>query len=101
MYVNWQTTSKEKLIAYCGYLAPTINCSARPNHAKSPGPGKYVATTWDIPVGVMPAGIYRVDLILNDKTAWRDFFRITDKPPRVSTYQRAPRAAISRTGRLC
>jgi hypothetical protein len=35
-------------------------------------------TTWDITVGKMPPGIYRVDVVLNDKTAWRDFLRVTD-----------------------
>jgi len=37
-----------------------------------------MATTWELPVGTMAAGIYRVDLLLGDETVWRDFFRITE-----------------------
>jgi hypothetical protein len=79
MYVNWQTTSKEKLICVLRLFGADnrLLSESKPREV-SLGPGKYAANTWDIPVGAMPAGIYRVDLILNDKTAWRDFFRITD-----------------------
>ena len=41
-------------------------------------PGKFMATTWELPVGTMAVGIYRVDLLLGDETVWRDFFRITE-----------------------
>jgi hypothetical protein len=79
MYVNWQTTSKEKVICVLRLFgADNRQLSESKPREVSLGPGKYVATTWDIPIGAMPDGIYRVDLILNDKTAWRDFFRITD-----------------------
>ena len=41
-------------------------------------PGKYMTTTWDMAITTIPAGIYRVDLVLNDKTAWREFFRVSE-----------------------
>jgi hypothetical protein len=41
-------------------------------------PGKFAATMWEIPAATMPPGTYRFDLVLNGKTAWRDFFRITE-----------------------
>lgn len=41
-------------------------------------PGKFMATTWELPVGVMAVGIYRVDLLLGGETVWRDFFRIME-----------------------
>lgn len=79
LYVNWQTTSKEKFICVLRLFGADnkLLSEAKPREI-SLGPGKYVATTWDITFGSMPVGIYRVDLILDDKTAWRDFFRITD-----------------------
>jgi len=41
-------------------------------------PSKFMATTWELPVGVMAVGIYRVDLLLGGETVWRDFFRIME-----------------------
>jgi hypothetical protein len=41
-------------------------------------PGNYMTSTWEIPAPKMPPGIYRFDLVLNGKTAWRDFFKIAD-----------------------
>jgi hypothetical protein len=41
-------------------------------------PGKYAATTWDFPLAPLSPGIYRVDLLINDKTSWREFIRITE-----------------------
>lgn len=79
VYANWQTYSKEKLICVLRLFTADnkLISEAKPREL-SLGPGKYVANSWDISFGNMPAGIYRVDLLINDKTAWRDFFRITD-----------------------
>jgi hypothetical protein len=41
-------------------------------------PGKYASTNWDLPVGLMSPGIYRIDLLINDKTSWREFIRVTE-----------------------
>jgi hypothetical protein len=79
MFVNWQGGSKEKL----NYELRLFNADNKVISESKPrevslAPGQYVTTTWDIPIGSMPPGIYRVDLILESKTAWRDFFRVTD-----------------------
>ncbi|HLW52001.1 MAG TPA: serine protease [Candidatus Angelobacter sp.] len=79
VYVNWQTTSKEKLncIVRLYNMDNKLIDESKPREI-SLGPGKYVETTWNIPVNVIPSGIFRVDLVLNDKVSWRDFFRVAD-----------------------
>jgi hypothetical protein len=41
-------------------------------------PGEYSFTTWTLLIGRLPAGIYRVDLLLDEAPAWRGYVRITD-----------------------
>jgi len=41
-------------------------------------PGEYSFTTWTLLIGGLPAGIYRVDLLLDEAPAWRGYVRITD-----------------------
>jgi hypothetical protein len=41
-------------------------------------PDKFMATTWEIPVGSLTAGIYRIDLAMDSQVVWREFFRVTD-----------------------
>ena len=79
VYVSWQTTSKEKLICTLRLfnMDNKMIDQSKPREI-SLGQGKYIETTWDIPLKSMSTGIYRVDLVLNDKTAWRDFFRIAE-----------------------
>jgi hypothetical protein len=79
VYANWQTYSKEKLTSVLRLFTADnkLLSEARPREL-SLGPGKYTASTWDITLGSLPTGIYRVDLLINDKPAWRDFFRIAD-----------------------
>jgi hypothetical protein len=79
MFVNWQVVSKEKLNCALRLLnADNKLISESKPREVSLAPGKYVTTTWDIPVGALPPGLYRVDVTLDSKTAWRDFFRVTD-----------------------
>ena len=37
-----------------------------------------MATTWEVPVGSLTAGIYRIDLEMDSQVVWREFFRVTD-----------------------
>jgi hypothetical protein len=37
-----------------------------------------MANSWELPVGNMPSGTYRVDLGLDTQTVWREFFRVID-----------------------
>jgi S1-C subfamily serine protease len=32
----------------------------------------------DLPLSTLPAGLYRIDVMLSDETAWRAFFRVSD-----------------------
>lgn len=41
-------------------------------------PSKYASTNWDLPVGLMSRGICRFDPLINDKTSWSEFIRITE-----------------------
>jgi S1-C subfamily serine protease len=79
VYVSWQGAEKEKFTCVLRLFSTDnkLISESKPRDM-SLAPGKYVTTIWDIPAAKMPAGIYRFDLVLNGKTAWRDFFRITE-----------------------
>lgn len=79
VYVNWQTSTKEK-VSYTLRLFSADNkliSSSKPR-GLSLAPGRYASTTWQLPVEALSVGIYRVDLVVDDKTAWREFIRIVD-----------------------
>jgi hypothetical protein len=40
--------------------------------------GSGAEQNWDVPVAQLPAGIYRVDIVVGDGVAWRQYFRIAD-----------------------
>ncbi|HEY1483390.1 MAG TPA: serine protease [Candidatus Acidoferrum sp.] len=40
--------------------------------------GSGAEQNWDVPVAQLPAGIYRVDILVGDGVAWRQYFRIAD-----------------------
>jgi len=78
-YVTWQNSVKEKVV----YSVRLFNADNKALTDSKPreislGSGKYMSTSWDLPIGTLNAGIYRLDLIVNDKTAGREFFRITE-----------------------
>jgi hypothetical protein len=79
VYVNWQASAKEK-VDYTLRLFTADNkmISASKPQEISLAPGKYASTNWDLPVGSLSPGIYRIDLLLNDKTSWREFIRVTE-----------------------
>lgn len=37
-----------------------------------------MANSWELPVGNMQSRIYRVGLVLDTQTVWREFFRVFD-----------------------
>lgn len=41
-------------------------------------PALFLATDWQIPLAPIPAGTYRLDVILADQPVWRTFFTVTD-----------------------
>jgi hypothetical protein len=77
--VTWQAVSKEKVSCVVRVFNSDnqIVSESKPREV-SMAEGKFLTTTWDIGIAGTSAGIYRVDLLLNEKTAWRDFFRITE-----------------------
>ncbi len=79
VYVNWQSIKKEKVM--CGlyfFSADNKQVGASKQQEVSLAPGKYLSTTWDFPLAQLSPGIYRVDLLINDKTSWREFIRVVD-----------------------
>jgi S1-C subfamily serine protease len=77
--VTWQGFEKEKFTSVLRLFSSDnkLVSESKPKEISLTS-GKYMTTMWEIPVAAMPGGIYRFDLVLNGKTAWRDFFRITD-----------------------
>ena len=77
--ISWQGLQKEKFS--CVYRLFNVDnklvAESKPRDI-SLSSGKYLTTTWEIPIASIPAGIYRVDLVLSGRTAWREFFKITD-----------------------
>jgi len=79
VYITWQPYTKEKLSSVLRlFNADNKLISESKPRELSLAPGKYMTSVWDIAIAGTAAGIYRVDLMLNDKTAWREFFRITE-----------------------
>lgn len=78
VFVSWESLSKEK-VAYSLQIFTADNKLVTASKPKeiSLAHGRYSSTTWDLPVGLMSPGIYRIDLLVNDKTSWREFIRIT------------------------
>jgi S1-C subfamily serine protease len=77
--VSWQGIEKEKFS--CVFRLFNVDnklvAESKPRDI-SMNSGKYMTTTWGIPVAGIPAGIYRVDLVLSGKTAWREFLKVVD-----------------------
>jgi hypothetical protein len=79
VYVNWQTSTKGKIVYTLRlFTADNKIVSASKPQEISLAPGKYASTNWVLPVGVLSPGIYRIDLLINDKTSWREFIRVTE-----------------------
>lgn len=79
VYVNWQTTTKEKVMCSLRFFsAENKLIGSSKQQEVSLAPGKYASTSWDFPLAQLTPGIYRVDLLINDKTSWREFIRVTD-----------------------
>jgi hypothetical protein len=78
-YINWQNTSKEKFncVLQLFNADNKMLTDSKPKEV-SLGPGKFTATTWEIPLPAMQPGIYRVDVLVSGKPGWREFVRIAD-----------------------
>jgi hypothetical protein len=79
VYVNWQAISKEKVMCSVQFFsADNKLIGSSKQQSLSLAPGKYASTTWDFPLSQLTPGIYRVDLLINEKTSWREFIRVTE-----------------------
>ena len=79
VYVNWDNSSKGKLNCVLRLFdADNKLISETDPRQVTLAPGKCMATSWDLSIGNSRAGIFRLDLILDGVTAWREFFRITE-----------------------
>jgi hypothetical protein len=41
-------------------------------------PGEFAFSTWTLGIGRLPAGLYRVDILVDEAPVWRGYVRITD-----------------------
>ena len=79
VFVDWQTSTKQKFATTLRvFSADNKLLSTAKSQNVSISPGNFAATTWDLPIGSMSPGIYRLDLLINDQTSAREFIRITE-----------------------
>ena len=80
LLVTWLPREKRKGI-------PNLRLFDLDNHLLSESPGKKKISVspqklaysgWEIPLGNLSPGIYRLDVTLNSDTVWRTFFRVID-----------------------
>jgi hypothetical protein len=77
--VNWQPTSKAKGKAVLRVFNSDNQkvAESKPQNL-SLSPGNSLTSSWDVPLENLPPAIYRADLLFEEQTVWRDFFRVTD-----------------------
>jgi hypothetical protein len=79
VFVNWHTSTKQKVSTTLRvFTADNKMISDAKPQTVSISPGNSAATSWDLPLGSISPGIYRLDLLIGDQTSWRDFIRITE-----------------------
>jgi hypothetical protein len=79
VFVDWQTSTKQKFATTLRvFSADNKLLSTAKSQNVSLSPGNFAATTWDLPIGLMSPGIYRLDLLINDQTSLREFIRVTE-----------------------
>ena len=80
LLVTWLPREKRKGI-------PSLRLFDLDNRLLSESPGKKKISVspqklsysgWEVPLGNLPSGIYRLDVTLNTDTVWRTFFRIVE-----------------------
>jgi hypothetical protein len=79
VFVDWQTSVKQKFPATLRlFSAENKLITTAKTQNVSISPGNFASTSWDLPVGAMSTGIYRLDLLVNDQTTYREFIRIIE-----------------------
>jgi len=79
LYVNWWNVKKQKITCEVRLfnLDNRLLVGSQPKEITL-NPDKFMSTAWEIPVGNMAPGVYRVDLVVGPQVAWREFFRVTE-----------------------
>ena len=79
LHVNWIPSKRQKVTCEIRLfnLDNKMLVSSKPKEL-SLSPERFMTTTWEIPVGNMSPGIYRIDLALDSQVVWREFFRVTE-----------------------
>lgn len=79
LYVNWMNVKKQKITCEVRLfnLDNRLLVASQPKEITL-NSDKFMATAWDIPVGNMVPGVYRIDLVVGPQVAWREFFRVTE-----------------------
>ncbi|HUI74546.1 MAG TPA: trypsin-like peptidase domain-containing protein [Candidatus Acidoferrum sp.] len=79
VFVNWTPSEKVKTICVLRlYNLENVLLTESKPQKLSLSPGRYMSTTWNLPLIGLSPGIYRVDLLLGDQIVWRDFLRVTE-----------------------
>lgn len=79
VYINWEPKEKRKGITLCR----TYNIENRLLGEGKPlkinlKPGERMISQWTLGLQNLQPGVYRVDVLLDNDTVWRAFFRMTD-----------------------
>lgn len=79
IYVSWRSSQKEKFVCQVQVFSVDNKLITVSKPQKiSLDREKYSATSWDVALDPIAPGIYRADLLVNDQTVWREFFRVTE-----------------------
>lgn len=79
LFIQWDPKGKVKSTTYIRLYDFRNRLLATTKPLKiSLSPGRSMTTTWYIPTTELPAGLYRVDVIIDPNPVWRSFFRVTD-----------------------
>ncbi len=79
VYVSWNENLKFKGTATMGVYDVDNHPLGVSNPQKlNLRSGALSMSTWEIPLGTLPVGVYRVDVSQGDDIVWRRFFRVTD-----------------------
>lgn len=79
VFIQWNPRVKKDLLSrfelYDADRRPIVKGAPAKQKLR---PGEYFFTTWTLDIGRLPAGTYRVDMLIDEAPAWRGYMRITD-----------------------
>jgi S1-C subfamily serine protease len=79
VYVQWEPRDKVKSsTAFHLFDLDNRLVFASPPRKVTLNPGRMFFTLWTLALDKLPPGMYRLDVILGQETAWRTFFRVVE-----------------------